>query len=47
MTYIFLIEVPQEDAVVLASTHHPLAFGISGDERSEEAEVLILMACSN
>ena len=43
--HIFLIKIPQENAVVLASTHHPLAFGICSDECRKKAEVLIDMPC--
>ena len=43
--HIFLVQIPQEDAVVLASTHHPLAFGVCSDKRRKKAEVLIDMPC--
>lgn len=46
-SYIFFIQVPQEYAVVLASTHHPFAFGICSDKRRKQAEVLIHMPCTS
>ena len=46
-TYIFFIQVPQENAVVFASTHHPFAFGICSDECRKQAEVLIDMPCTS
>ena len=47
MAYIFFVQIPQENAVVLTAAHHPLAFYICSDECCEQAKMLIYVPCTH